>query len=205
MDASTPSDEELVQRALDGDDAAMELILHRYKGAVHFYTSRYFCRYLAEEVAQDTFLKAAQKLATFKHKGSLEGWLLRICERCCIDRRRREQRQPTTVDLDDAGDHGAENHGDAKPILSLISTRRHRDEEEQAALHERLEQAINALPVEERLPVSLVCIHGFSQQAAAEILDIPATTLRDRLIRGRRDVAEKLDDYRRRKGRSVHA
>jgi DNA-directed RNA polymerase specialized sigma24 family protein len=66
---------ELVQRALDGDDAAMELILHRYKGAVFAYTRRsFFDDILAEEVAQDTVLEAARKLATFKRKGSLRGW-----------------------------------------------------------------------------------------------------------------------------------
>jgi len=200
MDAATSLDEELVQRALDGEIAAMELILYRYHGPVFSYTKRFFVDYtVAEEAAQDTFIKAFRKLASFGRKGSLEGWLLRICERCCIDRRRYEQRQPTTVDLDDAGDRGLGNHGDAKPTLSLVSARRHRDQQEQAALRERLEEEINALPLEERLPVTLVCIHEFSQQAAAEILGIPPTTLRDRLIRGRRHLAEKLDDYRRRK------
>jgi RNA polymerase sigma-70 factor (ECF subfamily) len=203
MDDSTALDEELAQRALDGDNASMELILHRHERAVVAYTSKYFVDHtIAEEVAQDTFLKAARKLATFERKGSLEAWLLRICERCCIDRWRHEQRQPTTVDLDGTGDADLEDHGDVKPTLSLISARRHRDQQQEAALGERLHEEIKSLPFEERLPVSLVCIDGFTQQAAAGILGIPPTTLRDRLIRGRLRLCERLSDYRR--GRTEH-
>jgi RNA polymerase sigma factor (sigma-70 family) len=203
MDDSTLPDEELVQRALDGDNASMELILHRHERAVVAYTRKYFVDpTIAEEVAQDTFLKAARKLATFERKGSLEGWLLRICERCCIDRWRHEQRQPTTVDLDGAGDAALEDRGDVKPALSLVSARRHWDQQQEAALGQRLDEEIKALPVEERFPVSLVCIDGFTQQAAAEILGIPPATLRDRLIRGRLRLREKLNDYR--PGRTEH-
>jgi RNA polymerase sigma-70 factor, ECF subfamily len=196
MDDSTPTDEDLVRRALDGDDAALKLIVRRHERAVLSYTRMRFRDYtVAEEVAQDTFIKAARCLATFRHEGSLEGWLLRICERCCIDRWRHEERQPTTVDLDDAGD-AALDRGDVKPTLSLVSVRRHRDQQQQATLRERLDEAINALPDKERLPFYVVHVYGFSQKEAAEVLDIAPTTLRDRLIRGLGHLAKELDDYR---------
>jgi RNA polymerase sigma-70 factor, ECF subfamily len=197
MDAPAPPDEELVRQAQAGDDAAMELLLHRHTGGVLTYATRWFSRDIAEEVAQDALLKAARNLETFKGEGSLKSWLLRICQRCCIDRQRHEQRQVTTVDLDDSENPVLTDRGDVKPTLSVMSGQRHRDQQQEAALRERWQEALDALPVEERLPVAVVFIDGYSQQEAAQILGIPPTTLRDRLIRGRKRLCEKFNDYRR--------
>lgn len=184
MDASLPSDDELVRRALSGDTVATELIVRRHMGAVLAHTrSKFRDRETAEEIALDTFVKAHRKLASFRHEASLRTWLLRISHRCCLDRQRRQE--PSTVVLDDA-----------EPLLSLVSARDQRDQQREADLRSTLQQEIDALPEDEREAFILVCVRGHTREEAADILDLPASTMRDRVIRAPRQLADRLGEDR---------
>jgi len=79
------SDAELIKRTLDGDESAFGFLVDKYKGAVHALAYRKIGDFhIAEDIMQDTFLKAYQKLRTLKAPKHFPGWLYVIAARCCI-------------------------------------------------------------------------------------------------------------------------
>jgi RNA polymerase sigma-70 factor, ECF subfamily len=182
MDAPPPPDEELVERALVGDAIALELIVQRHMPAVLRHAgSKLNDAGAAEEVAQDTFVKADRSLHSFRREASLRTWLLRICERCCLDHLR-GAKLITAPPVD--------------AVLSLAAVRDDRDRQREAIIRSRLQHEINALPDDERVAFILVYVRGYSREEAAHILGIPPSTMRDRVIRARSHLAKKLADYR---------
>ena len=78
-------DTELVRRTLDGDDTAFTQLVKRYQKPVHALVWRKIGDFhTAEEITQDTFLKAYQKLATLKEPQRFASWLYVIATRCCV-------------------------------------------------------------------------------------------------------------------------
>ena len=79
------SDAELIRRTLDGDASAFGFLVDKYKGAVHALAYRKIGNFhTAEDITQDTFLKAYQKLHTLKDWRHFPGWLYRIASRLCL-------------------------------------------------------------------------------------------------------------------------
>jgi RNA polymerase sigma-70 factor (ECF subfamily) len=188
MDAAPLPDEELVQRTLAGDSAALELLVQRHMPAVFTYArSKIHNVGAAEEVAQDTFDRASRKLASFRHEASLRTWLLRICHRCCIDHLRRHA--PTTASIDDTT-------GRVVPLVSALAAQEHHDKQRDADLRSRLQEEISRLSPQEREAFVLVCVRGHTREEAATILGVPPSTMRDRVTRARMQLATKFGDYR---------
>ena len=89
-------DENLIRQCLNGDDGAFGFLVDKYKGAVNALAYRKIGNYHdAEEIAQETFLKAYQKLSTLKNPDGFAGWLYVICANCCRDwlRKRRKEKE----------------------------------------------------------------------------------------------------------------
>ena len=79
-------DAQLVNRFLAGDESAFTALVKKYQKSVHALTWRKVGDFhIAEELTQDTFLKAYQKLATLKNSNQFAGWLYVIADRICID------------------------------------------------------------------------------------------------------------------------
>ena len=78
------NDVELIHRILDGDDTAFSSLVGKYQKQVHALAWRKIGDFhIAEEITQDTFLKAYQKLASLKKPHRFAGWLYVIATRCC--------------------------------------------------------------------------------------------------------------------------
>ena len=76
---------QLIRRTLDGDETAFAFLVDKYKGAVHALAYRKIGNFhTAEDISQDTFLKAYQKLHTLKDWRRFPGWLYRIASRLCL-------------------------------------------------------------------------------------------------------------------------
>ena len=125
---------------------------------------------LADDLVQDTLVRAYERRGSFRSGGNLRGWLLAILHNAFIDGRRRDAAETRRVrqaaDLVDA---------DAAVPATQES-------------HVRLRQiraAFMALPEEQRAALHLVAVEGLSYQAAAAALDIPVGTLTSRLARAR--------------------
>ena len=86
------SDAELIRRTLAGDDTAFGFLVDKYKGAVHALAYRKTGNFhTAEDITQDAFLTAYQKLSTLKTWRHFPGWLYRIASRLCLMWHRKPQ------------------------------------------------------------------------------------------------------------------
>ncbi|MDQ7859735.1 MAG: sigma-70 family RNA polymerase sigma factor [Armatimonadota bacterium] len=155
-------------------------------------------RAAAEDLVQDTFLKAWRSFRTFQEGTNARAWLYKILMNAYIDSYRRASRQPDTVDHEDVGDfylyakaHESDEYrrvGDPEEVLlSKIM-----DADVKAALEQ--------VPEPFRAAVILADLQEFSYKEIAEILGIPIGTVMSRLYRGRRHLQRLLWDYARRAG-----
>ena len=76
---------ELIQRILEGDDAAFACLVRKYQKRVHALAWRKIGDFhIAEDITQETFLKVYRELATLKNPSQFSGWLYVITNRCCL-------------------------------------------------------------------------------------------------------------------------
>jgi RNA polymerase sigma-70 factor (ECF subfamily) len=180
---SRVTDDELVERSLAGDSTACEELVRRH-GAAVYRAALAALRSAAdaEDVMQETFAVAFQKLHTFRHDASLRTWLLTIAWRRALRRRaslawRVRRLMVTDADLPDAGSaHGASVE------QSLISAELYRD----------TRRLILALPARLRDPFLLAAGGRFSYEELAQILGIPTGTVKSRISEARKLLRVKL-------------
>lgn len=140
----------------------------------------------AEDLVQDTYVRAFRNWRSFEAGTNLRAWLLRILTNLNIDRGRRAQRAPSTQPVEE-GDYFLYDRLDVAGAS------------EEHRLVERLSQdsiveALAAVPHDFRDVVVLVDIGEFSYADAAQILDVPIGTVMSRLHRGRRILKQQLAD-----------
>jgi RNA polymerase sigma-70 factor (ECF subfamily) len=148
----------------------------------------------AEDLLQDTYLKAYRFWDKFEKGTNSRAWLFRIMKNSYINRYRKEVREPDTVD-----------YGDIEEFYDSI-----RDEStETTDLEERLfgnlldddvAKALESLPPDFRTVVILCDIEGFTYEEIANFVDCPIGTVRSRLHRGRKMLRAKLIEYARKRG-----
>lgn len=142
---------------------------------------------LAEDAAQDSFIKAFQGTRSFRG-GSFRGWLLKIVTNSAYDILRRAQRHPTQA-LFPENEDGEEIESAqwlADPNTSVQST------VEQNELSKDIYKAIDDLPDVYRSVVTLIDLHELDYVEAAQALKIPVGTVKSRLARARLKLKEKL-------------
>ncbi len=144
----------------------------------------------AEDVLQETFLKAYRSYDTFEAGTNLKAWLYRILTNTYINRYRKKQRRPDEVELGDTQDlYLYRKIGSAESADYSTSA-------EEAVLDGLVEAdikaAVESLPENFRVPVLLADLEGFAYKEIAEILDIPIGTVMSRLHRGRKALQKKL-------------
>jgi RNA polymerase sigma-70 factor, ECF subfamily len=142
----------------------------------------------AEDVVQETFLKAYRGYGTFKEGTNLKAWLYRILTNTYINRYRKQQRRPAEVELGELQDLylfkrlGEESGAERSTEESVLETMVDSD----------IKEALESLPEKFRMPVLLADVEEFSYKEIAEILDVPIGTVMSRLHRGRKALQKKL-------------
>jgi RNA polymerase sigma-70 factor (ECF subfamily) len=165
----TDSDDELMQRMAKGEhDALAEL--YRRHGAAVYSLARHICNdaRAAEEVTQDTFLRAWRSAAGFESRGRCAAWLLQIARRRAIDERRRQGRQVETAAWQEdalAADAAAD------PEAAVVAH----------DLRARVRRALAAMSAEQRAVVEAVFFAGLTGRQASILLGIPPGTVKSRL------------------------
>ncbi len=145
----------------------------------------------AQDLVQETFVKAYAAFGQFKQGTNLKAWLYRILTNTYINLYRKKQREPYQSAIDDLEDWqlgGAQS--------TTAST--HRSAESEAIDHmpdSAVKQALQDIPEDFRLAVYLADVEGFSYQDIAEIMKSPIGTVMSRLHRGRRMLRDRLTDY----------
>jgi RNA polymerase sigma-70 factor (ECF subfamily) len=149
----------------------------------------------AEDLVQETYLRAYRGFSGFEEGTNLRAWMYRILTNTFINSYRKKQREPVTVQEDDLdewylfdklGESGVEPSAEAEVIRGMPD--------------EDVQRALEALPEGFRLAVLLADVEGFSYKEIAEILGIPIGTVMSRLHRGRRALEKALWERVRERG-----
>lgn len=145
----------------------------------------------AEDLVQDTFLRAYRFFHRFAAGTNCRAWLFRILKNVHINGYRKNQRSPDMVQWDQV-----EEFYDTVTPDDLL--KRHKTPEEyliEGSIDRRIEEAIGALPQEYRAVVILNFAEDLSYREIAEALEIPIGTVMSRLHRARKTLQSKLGDY----------
>lgn len=174
-----PEDQQLVLRAQAGDRHAFGELVRRHRdGVVNVVYRMCGDATLAEDAAQDCFIRAWEHLDTYRPRSAFRNWLYRIATNCALTTLRREK--PAT-DVE------------ALPIRA-----QHAGPEATAESHERasvVQSAVLALPEASRAALVLREYEGLSYKEIAAALVIPIGTVMSRLNYARRQLREALSDY----------
>jgi RNA polymerase sigma-70 factor, ECF subfamily len=152
----------------------------------------------AEDLVQETYLKAYRAFGSFKEGTNLKAWLYRILTNTFINSYRARRRRPEQTELDDVEDLYL-----YRRLGGLEAVSAGRSAEEEVLEHfteSEVKEAVEALPEQFRMAVLLADVEGFSYKEIAEILDIPIGTVMSRLHRGRRALQKTLHDFGRQRG-----
>jgi RNA polymerase sigma-70 factor (ECF subfamily) len=147
----------------------------------------------AEDLVQETYLKAYRAFGSFKEGTNLKAWLYRILTNTFINAYRARKRRPEQTELDDVEDLYLYRRLGG---LEAVSAGRSAEEEVLEHFTEgEVKAAVEELPEQFRLAVLLADVEGFSYKEIAEILDIPIGTVMSRLHRGRKALQKTLHDF----------
>ena len=182
--APAPTDEELVQRAQRDDDRAFGTLVTRYESKVYRLALRMVRNPEdAEDVLQDSFLRAYRGIKSFQGNSTFSTWIYRIAANSALMRLRKKQLP--TVSIEDADEREAPiNVADFRPgpVEQLLTQE----------TREAMERAIESLPPEFRQVFILRDIEELSNAEVAEVLDLSVAAVKSRLHRARLKVRNRL-------------
>jgi RNA polymerase sigma-70 factor, ECF subfamily len=171
------TDAELIRRYLEGDTAAFDQLMREHEDRVFSICLRMLRdREAALDATQDTFITVFRKAATFAGRSAFSTWLYRVAVNTCYDHARRRKR------------HVADPLPEGRDPIDQSAS----DGFLSAELRPDLEAALQDLPVEFRAAVVLADVEGLGLQAVADALGVPVGTVKSRVFRGRRLLAEAL-------------
>ena len=172
-------DVQLIRKILSGDDNAFGILVEKYQKSIHDLAWRKIHDFhYAEEIMQDTFLKAYQKLPTLKNPNQFAGWIHVIAKRLCIDWIRKQK--PMVQSLEDTRQEEIEES----------SYTHHMSEQEVAErteyCQELVKELLEKLPENERTVVTLYYLDEMSTKEIGEFMGVSVNTITSRLQRARK-------------------
>jgi RNA polymerase sigma factor RpoE len=182
---------ELVRRAQRGDLPAYDDLVRRYQERIYATIYHMTANHEdANDLAQDTFVKAFNALKSFKGGSSFYTWLYRIAVNKTINflKQRRHRSHMSLNDLDLNAEHDPD-------LVALVSDKTPRREAALAELQEKLNEAMQKLSESHRLVVTLHDVQGLPHEEIAKIMDCNIGTVRSRLFYARQQLQAWLSDY----------
>jgi len=186
-----PEESELVARARRGDLSAYDELIKRYQeriyATIYHMTSNHED---ANDLAQESFLKAYQALKSFKGGSSFYTWLYRIAVNKTINflKQRKNRQHMSLNDLDFQAEHDPD-------LVALVSDKTPRRDAGLSELQEKLNAALLKLSEPHRLVVILHDVQGLSHEEIAKVMDCNIGTVRSRLFYARQQLQAYLMDY----------
>jgi len=191
QDTRLVSVEALVERAKARDLPAFEQLVRLHKDKIYNYVSRMLRDPTeAEDIAQETFIRAFQSLPHFRGVSSFQTWLYRIAGNLAIDTaRRRKRRARQSVSLDEPVSAQA-----GEMVRDVPDPRRGPEGvAETSELQQEVLRAIAELSPKLRPVIVLYDLQGLSYQDIAETLKCPLGTVKSRLFNARAQLKQKLE------------
>jgi len=182
------SDVELVNETLAGQTAAFETLVVRYQPRI-FATARRYARREdeVEDVVQEIFLKAYQKLHTFRREAPFEHWLMRLAVRTCYDFLRAHKRNRETT--------FTEFSREESDWLERFNAQSDEAPTSDIGARELLERALAELSPDARLVITLLEIEDRSVREIAALTGWSETLVKVRAFRARRQMRKRLETW----------
>ena len=173
---------EIIRRCRGGDESAFASLVDAYKDLVFALSFRLTgSRDLAEDLAQEVFLRVHRGLPYFRGEARLSTWIYRIVANVCVQEHARPRSAVSSVSLDD-------DRVSAR-VTPSASDRQFGDLE----LRDRLEKAIARLPAQHRLLVAAHYLDGVRYEDLAEALQLPLGTVKTQLYRAKQQLRRLLE------------
>lgn len=148
----------------------------------------------AEDLVQDTIVKAFRFFSSYEKGTNAKAWLFRILKNSYINNYRKESKQPNQVDYDEVATF-YETIRAERTDTSDLEDRMFRE-----LIDDDISNALEELPEDFRTVVLLCDVEGFTYEEIANMLDVPIGTIRSRLHRGRNLLKAELMDYAEKRG-----
>jgi RNA polymerase sigma-70 factor (ECF subfamily) len=204
---SATREQELLEAARDGDEAAFGRLAEAYRGELHAHCYRMLGSvHDAEDALQDAMLRAWRGLARFEGRSSLRSWLYTISTNTCLDAIGRRPKRVLPVDYGPPADP---HEGPGEPLVESVWVEPYPDErigleDGHAAPEARYEQregielafivALQHLPANQRAVLILREVLGFSAKEVAGILETTTASVNSALQRARKAVEERVPE-----------
>jgi len=186
------SDVELMLAFQAGDEAAFSVLVERHRDHVVNLTQRYLGNLAdAEDLAQEVFLRVYRARNRYRPEARFTTWLYRVAVNAALNEVRGRKSRPT---------HGAvalpasERDG-AGPQLAASGVAAPDDAAETTELHERVREAVEALPDRQRLALLLNKFHGLSYEELAQSMEMTIPAVKSLLVRARENVRKQIEPY----------
>ena len=188
MKSQSESDQRLVERVQRGDKKAFDLRVLKYQHKIVALVARYVKdQHEVFDVSQEAFIKAYRALPRFRGDSAFYTWLYRIAINTAKNYLVSRARRPPGVDLE--VDNGEYQEG--SPQLMDIATPESSLARDQ--LEKTINSAIDALPEELKVAVTLREFDGLSYEDIAAIMQCPVGTVRSRIFRARESIEKRID------------
>ena len=175
-----PSDDVLIQAVATGDRGALRDLVRRHQEAVRRIACQFLRdQHLADDVAQDVFLRVHAAAGRYKAQGRFPGWLRRITVNLCRDRLRKIKRSPVSLHV--VADPSAEPRPDGL---------------EQQETIQRIRRAVDALPERQRTALLLHRYQGLSHDDVAEATGWSRSAVESLIVRAYAKLRQVLADLK---------
>lgn len=148
----------------------------------------------AEDLVQDTIVKAFRFFSSYEKGTNAKAWLFRILKNSYINNYRKKSKQPQQVDYDEVSTYYESVRSEQSDTTDMEDIM-YRD-----MLDDQITKALQRLPEDFRTVVLLCDVEGFTYEEIANMLDVPIGTIRSRLHRGRNLLRVELEEYADRRG-----
>ena len=182
-------DAELIQQVLQGDQEAFGLLVKKYQKGVHALAWRKIGDFhIAQEITQDAFFKAYQKLGTLKNRNLFAGWLYVIASNLCSDWFQKKSLPEQSLEVTDISEVNRVSYSRyvaEKQATEADETRR-----------EIVKKLLQKLPESERTVMTLHYLGEMTIKAISEFLGVSPNTVKSRLSRARNRLKQEEDMIR---------
>ena len=195
VDYAQLSDQDIIRLARDGRESAFRELIRRYERPLFSIIYRMIHdRELAEDLAQDTFIKVLNNIEKYDPSYKFSSWIFKIAHNTTIDHIRKKT--PDTLSLDGSPHARTQEQAEATSFTALDTAETPEQYTSSREVGSEIEAALKQIRPEYREAIMLWHIEGRPYEEIAQIMDLPLGTVKTYIHRGRNELRKKLEHLR---------
>ena len=178
LQMTTNNDQIIINQIIEGDTNVFSVLVNRYKELVFTLALRMMKnREEAEEVSQDTFIKAFKSLHKYKGDSKFSTWIYRVAYNTCLDRIKKNKRTHNTVEINEFTEH------EVKTIDNAL------DNLEAQECKQAIQDCLHLLPAEDSFLLTLYYFEDQSLEDISKVVKLTANNVKVKIFRSRKKLA----------------